>query len=87
MFIIDECDNYQTKNNISSIYKKIMTKGRKYNLEVWNITQRPQLIHNTILTQSKEIYMFETSNFDYQFLNKWFDYENPKLYEFVIIRN
>ena len=87
LFVIDECDIYQTKNQISSIYKKMMTKGRKYNLEMWNITQRPQLIHTTILTQSKEIYMFETSNFDYLFLNKWFDYENPSLYEFVIIKN
>lgn len=88
LFVIDECDNFQTTGKIMPIYKKMMTKGRKWNLEIWNLTQRPALINKTIFTQSKEIYAFEVSNYDYkEVMSKWFNYENPELYEYVIIKN
>ncbi|TET76735.1 MAG: AAA family ATPase [Candidatus Heimdallarchaeota archaeon] len=87
LLVIDEADRYCTKLRIPKIYSDLLTKGRRYNFEIWNITQRPQLINNIILTQSKELIIFELSEYDYQFMSKWFDYENPELYSFVIIKN
>jgi hypothetical protein len=87
LFIVDECDNFQTVNKILPIYRKLLGKGRKWNLEMWNITQRPALINKIIFTQSKELYMFELSAYDYDVMSKWFDYENPELYEYVIVKN
>lgn len=88
LFVIDEADNFQTANRIMGIYRKILTKGRKWNLEVWNITQRPAFLNKATFTQSKELFMFELSEYDYGVMRKTgFDYTNPELYEFVIIKN
>jgi len=87
LLVVDEADRYCTKLRVPKLYSDLMTKGRRYNFEIWNITQRPQLVNNVLLTQSKELFMFELSKYDYDFMQKWFDYENPKLYDYIIIKN
>lgn len=87
LLIVDEADLFCSANYMPEMFEEILTKGRKYHFEVCTITQRPQLIAKTILTQSKTIYFFKTSEYDYKFLSKWFDYENPELYDYVIIEN
>jgi len=87
LLIIDEADRYCTKLRIPKLYSDLMTKGRRYNFVIWNITQRPQLVHNVLLTQTKQMIIFELSRYDYDFMLKWFDYSNPSLYGYVILEN
>lgn len=67
--IIDEADIYapkQGKNPIDGIFQR----GRRYGVQGIAITQRPQLISHTVLTQAERHVIFQTNLYELEYYTK-----------------
>lgn len=70
-FFIDEIGQYTGKLSIPDTLEKLLTMGLgKNKICVWN-TQRPQSIHNDVITQTTDFFIFKISNNDYDWLERF----------------
>jgi len=55
---VDEASKISTPNQIQPWHNVIMTQGRTYNVGIINTSQRPRIIHNTLISESEHLFMF-----------------------------
>ncbi len=55
---VDEASIISTATKITYWHNMIMTQGRSYNVGIINATQRPRIIHNTMISEAEHIFSF-----------------------------
>lgn len=67
--IIDEADVYAPKSGYSPV-NGFFQRGRRYGIQAVAITQRPQLLSHTALTQADRHIIFRTNQYELEYYNK-----------------
>jgi len=60
-FLIEEVQTFCNPRSICTDFKAIIAKGRKKEIEVIGVTQRPAEISKLLTSQAKEMYIFNTT--------------------------
>ena len=57
--VIDEVARHSTSYEVLEYHDLIMRLGRTRNVGIWNITQRPNVIHNTLISEAEHMIFFQ----------------------------
>jgi DNA helicase HerA-like ATPase len=55
---VDEASKISIPNRINPWHNTIITQGRTYNVGIINASQRPRIIHNTLISESEHLFIF-----------------------------
>lgn len=79
---IDEAHNILKQNDFPEACERLITGGRKHSVEHLAISQRPQLLHSTVISQAdKRVYFGITDDNDLKKINKTSNFPATKLKE------
>jgi energy-coupling factor transporter ATP-binding protein EcfA2 len=62
LMVIDELQEYVNPDNYPEDFKRCITRGRRYRLDMLYISAAPNLLHNAIRTQTSEAIAFAQSD-------------------------